>query len=104
VDNKEWRIPAECVKMKEQHIVPLSIQTLEVLREIKQRSHGTKSLFPCRADINKSINDNALSKALRDNGYRDRTTTRGNRITVSTILNENGFVPDVIERQSAHCK
>jgi integrase len=64
LEKREWRIPADRMKMKEQHIVPLSEQTIEVLDEIKRISLGTELLFPCRTDINKPISDNALSKAL----------------------------------------
>jgi integrase len=101
---KEWRIPADRMKMKEQHIVPLSRQAINTLEEIKRISLGTELLFPCRTDINKPISDNTLSKALRDNGYRGKATPHGIRATASTILNENGFSPDVIERQLAHCE
>lgn len=103
-EKKEWRIPAVRMKMKEQHIVPLSEQTLRLLKEIKETSAGGELLFPCRTDINKPISDNTLSKALRDNGYQGKATPHGIRATASTILNENGFAPDVIERQLAHCE
>ena len=103
-EKKEWRIPAERMKMKEQHIVPLSEQTLKILEEIKSISLGSELLFPCRTDITKPISDNTLSKALRDNGYRGLATPHGMRATASTILNENGFPADVIERQLAHCE
>jgi len=102
LEKKEWRIPAERMKMKEQHIVPLSKQTIAVLNEIKAISFETDLLFPCRTDINKPISNNTLSKALRDNGYKGIATPHGMRATASTILNENGFAPDVIERQLAH--
>ena len=52
----------------------------------------------------KELSDNTLSKAFRDQGYKDRATPHGMRATASTILNENGFKPDVIERQLAHCE
>jgi integrase len=97
LDKKEWRIPAERMKMKELHIVPLSSQALDVLADIKRISMGTELLFPCRTDSNKPISDNTLSKALRDNVYRKKATSHGIGATASTILNENGFVPDVIE-------
>lgn len=104
LEKKEWRIPAERMKMKEQHIVPLSKQVLDILNEIKSISFETQLLFPCRTDLNKPISDNTLSKALRDNGYKGIATPHGMRATASTILNENGFAPDVIERQLAHCE
>lgn len=104
LQKKEWRIPAGRMKMKEQHIVPLSEQALKLLKEIKETSVGVNLLFPCRTDINKPISDNTLSKVLRDNEYQGKATPHGIRATASTILNENGFAPDVIERQLAHCE
>lgn len=80
LEKKEWRIPAERMKMKEQHIVPLSKQTIAVLNEIKAISFETQLLFPCRTDINKPISDNTLSKALRDNGYKGTTWDESNSI------------------------
>ena len=103
-DKRQWRIPAERMKMREQHIVPLSEQTVVVLEKVRQFSQGDGLLFPCRTDTNKPISDNTLSKAFRDQGYRGRATPHGIRATASTILNENGFKPDVIERQLAHCE
>ena len=106
-EKNEWRIPAERMKMKEQHIVPLSKQSLALLEEIKKRSFkGNESglLFPSAIRSEKPISDNTLSKALRNQGYQGRATPHGMRATASTILNENGFKPDVIERQLAHCE
>lgn len=104
LEKKEWRIPAERMKMKEQHIVPLSKQAIELVNAIKLISNESKLLFPCRTDTNKPISDNTLSKAFRDQGYKGIATPHGMRATASTILNENGFAPDVIERQLAHCE
>jgi integrase len=92
------------MKMREQHIVPLSKQSLAVLEGIKKISGEKGLLFPCRTDKTKSISDNTLSKAFRDQGYKGKITPHGIRATASTILNENGFKPDVIERQLAHCE
>ncbi|MDR1031697.1 MAG: tyrosine-type recombinase/integrase [Holosporales bacterium] len=103
-DKRQWRIPAERMKMKEQHIVPLSEQTVVVLEKIRKFSPDEGLLFPCRTDTSKSISDNTLSKAFRDQGYRGKATPHGIRATASTILNENGFKPDVIERQLTHCE
>ena len=106
-EKNEWRIPAERMKMKEQHIVPLSKQSLALLEEIKKRSFKEDEsglLFPGAIRSEKPISDNTLSKALRDQGYQGKATQHGMRATASTILNENGFKPDVIERQLAHCE
>jgi integrase len=98
----EWRIPAERMKMKEQHIVPLSKQTICVLEGIGKISGREGLLFPCRTDKTKPFSDNTLSKAFRDHGYKDKATPHGIRATASTTLNENGFRADIIERQLAH--
>lgn len=106
-DKNEWRIPAERMKMKEQHIVPLSKQALRVLEEARKyfRNKGdTGLIFHSLASPDKEMSDNALSKAFRDQGYQGKATPHGMRATASTILNENGFKPDVIERQLAHCE
>ena len=106
-EKNEWRIPAERMKMKELHIVPLSKQALEVLEIARKYSYngGTEGLvFPSVTNPSKEMSDNTLSKALRDQGYQGKATPHGMRATASTILNENGFKPDVIERQLAHCE
>jgi integrase len=103
-EKREWRIPAERMKMKELHIVPLSNQAIVVLEEIRKFSGDSSLLFPCRTCESKPISDNTLSKAFRDQGYKGKATPHGMRATASTILNENGFKPDVIERQLAHCE
>jgi integrase len=103
-EKREWRIPAERMKMKEQHIVPLSKQTVSVIEAIRKITGDGELLFPCRTNQTKPISDNTLSKAFRDQGYKGKATPHGMRATASTILNENGFKPDVIERQLAHCE
>jgi integrase len=103
-EKRQWRIPADRMKMKEQHIVPLSEQTVVVLEKIVKFSSNEGLLFSCRTDVTKPISDNTLSKAFRDQGYRGKATPHGLRATASTILNENGFKPDVIERQLVHCE
>ena len=101
-----WRVPAEHMKMKRLHIVPLSKQALTVLDEIKKIRGGNAAglLFPSYTDPLKPISDNTLSKALRDQGYQGKATPHGMRATASTILNEKGFRSDVIEIQLAHCE
>ncbi len=101
-EKKEWRIPAERMKMREEHIVPLSEKTIEVLNQIPKIRNEKGLLFPCRTMDDKPISDNTLSKALRMQGYKGKATPHGMRATASTILNENGFKADVIERQLAH--
>jgi integrase len=103
-DKAEWRIPAERMKMKEQHIVPLSSQALKVLLEIKMHTGQWKYIFPNQHKPINFMSENAMLYALYRMGYHSKATGHGFRATASTILNENGFPPDVIERQLAHAE
>ena len=98
----EWRIPAERMKMKEEHIVPLSKQALALLEEIKALSHDSGFVFPQQQRRNKIMSENTLLYALYRMGHHSRATAHGFRSTASTALNEHGFRRDVIERQLAH--
>ena len=102
VDQREWRIPAERMKMKSPHIVPLSPQALAVLEELRPLTGHLDLLFPSQRDQGKPISENTLLYALYRLGYHKRATVHGFRALASTILNETGFRPDVIERQLAH--
>jgi integrase len=103
-DKAEWRIPAERMKMKELHIVPLSNQAMAVLRELKKHSDKRQYIFPNEHNAETYMSENTMLYALYRMGYRSRVTGHGFRSTASTILNEHGFPPDVIERQLAHCE
>ena len=103
-DKAEWRLPATRMKMRELHIVPLSTQTLFVLKEIQAISGNREFLFPNRNNPQTFISENTLLYALYRMGYHSRATVHGFRATASTILNENGFRADVIERQLAHAE
>ncbi len=105
-DKKEWRIPAECMKMKSPHIVPLCTQSLALLKQIHDitgNSYGGH-LFPSQQSLRKVMSENTFLKAIDKMGYKGITTAHGFRATASTILNENSFPPDHIERQLAHCE
>ena len=101
-DAAEWRIPAERMKMRELHIVPLSRQSLEVLRELQQHNGNRQHVFPNQHSPATFMSENTMLYALYRMGYHSRATGHGFRSTASTILNEKGFAPDVIERQLAH--
>ena len=103
-EKKEWRIPAERMKMRELHIVPISTQSLEVLKELQIINGQKDYLFPNRNKPMTFISQNTLLYAIYRMGYHLRATVHGFRATASTILNEHGFKPDVIERQLAHCE
>lgn len=99
---KEWRIPAERMKMRGLHIVPLAKQTITLLHEIQQHTGIHEHVFPNQHAPRKMMSENTLLFALYRMGYHSRATAHGFRSTASTILNEYGFRPDVIERQLAH--
>ena len=102
LEKQEWRIPAERMKMRDPHIVPLSRQALALLEELKPVTGNREHLFPNRNKPMTFISENTFLYAIYRMGYHSRTTTHGFRGTASTILNEHGFRPDVIERQLAH--
>lgn len=102
-ERKFWLIPAQRMKMRAQHVVPLSSQALAVLDELKSISSSHALVFPGRSDRDKPISENTLLYALYRLGYHQRATTHGFRALASTILNESGlWRPDAIERQLVH--
>ena len=101
-DKARWRIPAERMKMKELHIVPLSKQGIAVLRELQKHSGNRQHIFPNQHKPTTFMSENTMLYALYRMGYHSRTTGHGFRSTASTILNEHEFRADVIERQLAH--
>ncbi|APJ16894.1 TPA: tyrosine-type recombinase/integrase [Aeromonas hydrophila] len=100
----EWRIPAERMKMRSEHIVPLSRQALAVLDELHQITGHCDLLFPSERKLTDPISENTLSYAMGRMGYKGIATPHGFRALASTTLNEEGFDPDVIERQLAHAE
>jgi integrase len=101
-DKAEWRIPAERMKMKELHIVPLSRQAITTLRELEKLTGNRSYVFPNQHNPATFMSENTMLYALYRMGYHSRATGHGFRSTASTILNEREFRPDVIERQLAH--
>lgn len=102
LDAAEWRIPAERMKMREQHIVPLAPQAVVLLRELKEHTGGRPLLFPNYRRPKTYMTATTLNRALERMGYGGRFSSHGFRATASTILNEMGYRVDVIERQLAH--
>lgn len=103
-EKKEWCIAAERMKMRELHTVPLSQQTIDILKQLHLINGDRDYLFPNRNKPMSFISENTLLYAIYRMGYHSRTTVHGFRATASTILNEHGFKPDVIERQLAHAE
>ncbi|MBF0422167.1 MAG: tyrosine-type recombinase/integrase [Magnetococcales bacterium] len=101
----EWRIPAIKMKAREMHIVPLSRQAVEVLRELHPLTGSGRYVFPGGRTIHRPMSENAVLAALRRMGFqKDEMTGHGFRAMASTRLNEMGWKPDVIERQLAHAE
>ena len=102
-DAAEWRIPAERMKMRVQHIVPLAKQTLDILNALRPVTGTGKYLFPSMRTQDRPISNNTINAALRRLGYdKDEMTGHGFRSMASTLLNEQGWNRDAIERQLAH--
>ena len=103
LDGAEWRIPAERMKAREQHIVPLSEQALVILRELHAVTGEKRYVFPGARTNGRPMSENTVNAALRRLGYsRDEMTGHGFRSMASTLLNEQGWHRDAIERQLAH--
>jgi integrase len=102
-EESEWRIPAERMKMKEQHIVPLSQQAVATLRELHPLTGSGKYVFPSIRSLARPMSENTVNGALRRMGYtKEEMTGHGFRSMASTLLNEMGWNRDAIERQLAH--
>ena len=99
-----WRIPAERMKMREPHTVPLSRQAVELLKNLQAVTGAGRYLFPNRSNLRKPVSRGVLWKAIASMGYLGRFSPHGIRATGSTILHELGYRPDVIERQLAHAE
>jgi integrase len=98
-----WLIPAARMKAKAEHVVPLSRQAISILEELQALGGGSRFVFPGR-NRDKPISNNTMLFALYRLGYKGKMTGHGFRAVASTILNEQGWRADVIERQLAHCE
>ena len=101
-DRAEWNIPAERMKMRRPHMVPLSRQSLAILEEIKNLTGTTEQVFYSSRSKSKHMSNGTILMALKRMGYKGRMTGHGFRTIASTLLNEKGYNPDWIERQLAH--
>jgi integrase len=98
-----WRIPAERMKMRRSHDVPLSRQAVAVLEEVWPLSASAELVFPSLITFTKPISENAMNLALRRMGFdHDEMTSHGFRSSASTILNERGVRADIIEAMLGH--
>ena len=113
LDKGEWRIPGERMKMREQHIVPLSRQGVAILRElepltnrgIEAKPNAPRYVFPGAQSRERPMSENAVLAALRRMGYaKEEMTGHGFRSMASTLLHEQGWNHQAIERQLAHAE
>lgn len=113
LEKAEWRIPAERMKMREQHIVPLSHQAVEILRELEPltnrpllaKPNAPRYVFPGSQSRERPMSNNAILAALRRMGYaKEEMTGHGFRSMASTCLHEQGWNHQAIERQLAHAE
>ncbi len=105
LDGAEWRIPAERMKMRAPHIVPLSRQAIVILRELQALTGAARYVFPGARSNGRPMSENTVNAALRRLGYgSDQMTGHGFRSMASTLLNEAGWHRDAIERQLAHAE
>lgn len=103
LEKRTWSIPAERMKMRREHVIPLSDQALEIVKGNWPEIEGVELLFPSLISNRKWLSDNAFNSALRRMGYqKEEVTAHGFRVTASTILNTRGYEPDVIEAALAH--
>jgi integrase len=113
LDKAEWRIPAERMKMREQHIVPLARQAIAILRELEPLTNrdfpakpdAPRYVFPGARSRERPMSENAVLAALRRMGYpKEEMTGHGFRSMASTLLHEQGWNHQAIERQLAHAE
>ncbi|EIQ2165379.1 tyrosine-type recombinase/integrase [Citrobacter sp. CK194] len=97
-----WEIPADRMKMKRPHLVPLSTQALEIVQQLKVMSGQYPLMFPGRNDPRKTMSEASINQVFKRIGYTGKVTGHGFRHTMSTILHEEGFNTAWIETQLAH--
>jgi integrase len=98
----EWRIPPERMKMKRPHIVPLSRQAVELLKELRALAGNSPRLFPSERDPEKCMGSSTIGAVFVRAGYAGQFSPHGFRSTASTLLREAGFEDRLIELQLAH--
>jgi len=102
-EHKEWRIPAERMKMRRPHIVPLSRQSIEILEELKKANSRSLWIFPSMTFPRQHMSNNTILLALKRMGYAGRMTGHGFRALAMTTLKERlEYQHDIVDRQLAH--
>jgi len=102
-ESAEWRLPAEKMKMRVAHIVPLSKQVQAILREVQALTGSGEYVFPSLRSPSTPMSENTINATLRRIGFsKEEICAHGFRAMASTLLHEQGWDTDVIERQLAH--
>jgi integrase len=105
LEQAEWKIPAEKMKMRITHIVPLATQAVDILREIEPFTGRGRYVFPSLRSTQRPMSNNTILAALRRMGYdKSEMSGHGFRAMASTLLHEQGWSSDAIERQLAHAE
>jgi integrase len=102
LDNRMWEIPAERMKKKRTHLVPLSDRVIKILEELKLYSGHRQYVFASPNKPRDPISNNTILQAIKRMGYAGKMTGHGFRHLASTSLNEMGYKADAIEKQLAH--
>lgn len=102
LEEKLWIIPAEKMKMRKEHLVPLTPQVIAILEYMQQLSTGNGYVFPSTSSKSGHIANETLIRAISRTALKGQQTAHGLRALASTTLNEKGFDPDVIEKALAH--
>lgn len=102
LDNAIWEIPAERMKMRRPHLVPLSTQALNLLHELKVMTGNYRYVFPGRNDPNKPMSEASVNQLIKRIGYVGRVTGHGFRHTFYTILHDHDFDTAWIELKLAY--
>lgn len=104
-DEPLWRIPAERMKMREAHIIPLARQSVDILKALLPITGRQQYVFPAIGGGGRPISENTLNGAIRRVGYSgEEMAPHGFRSMASTLLNGQGVHPDLIELQLAHAE
>lgn len=102
-EEAQWIIPAERMKMRKEHVVPLARQTIQILQDLKMRNQKWNWVFPGHHSPLKSMSNNTITKGLERLGFKGRMTGHGFRaLAMSTIKEKLGYRHEVIDRQLAH--
>ncbi|MBL4775818.1 MAG: site-specific integrase [Mariprofundus sp.] len=103
LEKEEWRTPSEKMKMRVMHIVPLAKQVVTILKELQLLTGNARHVFPSIRNASRPMSENTVNASLRRIGYsKEEICAHGFRAMASTMLHEQGWERDVIERQLAH--